>query len=770
MVIRPHYSQEQNELSLSRSPLAQIEEERKNHAAKASFTVNGFIENKGQFVDAQRKPLPKILFKATLDGVDVYITTDGITYVFTKIAMEQARKQLRPGVESAGGERGRVEWRRLDLRLFGATIRRENVLAERPVAQGYFNYYLSHRPQGITNVKAFHQVTIRNVYPGIDWRLSDDGARGLKQEFVVHPGAKPSAIRMRYTGAGKIAALNGGKSLRLKTTLGEIEEGPLLSHQGNPSQPVNSLYKVLGTEARFAVGTYDTGRELVIDPPLHIVWATLYGGIGPDGPTSLVFDASNNLYVVGYTGSTNFPTKSMGSAYFQAMSSSTNYNVDAFILKFDHAGVRQWATRYSSNADDVGTGVVTDAAGNVYVTGWTSVSGSSFPTMAPASSTIPVQTNSGGSVDAFLLKFNPGGVRQWATLYGGSGQDEAKGITADPFGNVYIAGMTSSTNLPVNPPPGGSTTWQANNAGGTDAFVGKYNPSGAREWATYYGGSGSDYATAITRHGFQPPLFGGVYITGNTNSTNLPLTVWPGGYNQLAPGGNDDAFLLAMTPAGVRSWATYYGGKGFESATAITSHSHAFFVTGSSVPVSTTPANSFPTYLSNLSGVYYQPTYINPPPYPATPAFADYDAFILMFDYSNRRNWATLFGGTGNDSGRAITTDKLNNTHVAGATLSADLPILNPAGNVFFDATFNGAQDVFIASFGPAGQQQWTTYAGGDGGDFPTSMVSSSLNCLFLTGEFVSTPSTLPLLNPGGGAYFQNTMSSHEGFLMKLCY
>lgn len=743
-----------------------------NASAAARHHVVGFVENKGQFVDARGKPIPKVLFKASLDGVDVYVTTDGITYVFSKTVKERVRERQRAGVGLDGVERGRVEWRRVDMRLSGASIRREQVSAERPAAQGYFNYYLSHIPQGVTRVSAFQQVTIREVYPGVDWRLSGDGGRGMKSEFVIHPGARADAIRMSFGGAGRVAASRDGSSLRVKTTLGEIEEGPLVSHQGDPNRPVTSRYAVRGNEARFVVGKYDARRDLIIDPPLHLVWATLYGGGGADGPCSLAFDASNNVYVAGYTSSTNFPTQPMGSAYVGTAYSNVS-NTDAFIIKFDQAGARQWATYYGSPGQDLAYGVAADKWGNVYIAGETSGTGSTFPTAAPSNSTVTVQTSNAGSSDAFLVKFDPAGAREWATLYGGSGYDVARGVAADPFGNVYTAGMTISSDLPTNPPPGGSATWQPNNAGAMDAFVTKYNSTGAREWATYYGGSGMDAGWAITWH--NTPIFAGVCVAGSTRSTDLPLKTLSVSYNQPTPGGNEDAFVLAVSANGSRAWATYYGGDGDDTALGIASGwNYALYVTGRTAPVSTTPANSFPTQNPG-GGAFYQPSYSVLPPYSAGTSYASGDAFILMFDHRFSRLWATLFGGTNNESGRAVTVDFDFNTgsfHLTGTTASTDLPVYNPGGNVYFDGTHNGGEDVFLASFNRAGVQQWTTYAGGDAVDFPRSIGANSLGCLFVAGEFNSTPGTLPLLNPGG-VYFQNTSSvgsgADEGFVMKFC-
>jgi hypothetical protein len=175
------------------------------------------------------------------------------------------------------------------------------------------------------------------------------------------------------------------------------------------------------------------------------------------------------------------------------------------------------------------TALALDAAGNIHVTG---SAGADFPTTPGV-----VQPGNQGGTDAFLLKLSADGSRAlYATLLGGSSQEQGRGTAVDTAGQVYPTGDTASSNFPVTSGAAqtrlqsvnfpvtagafqtryeGSPNQEPDPAG--DAFAAKFGPQGALVWSTYLGGKARDAAAATTLD-----AAGNTYIAGRPSRPIFP--------------------------------------------------------------------------------------------------------------------------------------------------------------------------------------------------------------------------------------------------------
>ncbi len=710
---------------------------------------SGWTPNRGQLVDVEGNPVPDILYATTSGRTRVFVTRTGLMHLFTAPAAADPSQGYTPEESLLGGrqienESSLYDWSRLDLTLEGANIRPGRAVhGELLEASGTENHYRAHCPEGIVGIPAYGQIQFTGVYPGIDWvvRYGNDG--GVHQDFIVAPGADPGRIRLRYDGARSIELSGDGQALVVRTALGEVREGTLFCHQGDESRPVAATFALNGNVVTVSVPEYDRSRPLVIDPPL--VWSTYYGGTDYDGPRMILCDnAAATVYVVGYTGSlTDLPVLNPGGgAFYQGTSGGDR---DGFIWKFTQAGARLWATYYGGSSGDGVADAAVDGSGRLYIGGWTNSGNLPLMVLGGAYN----QGTMTGTQEAFVARFGPTGVLQWATFLGGSGNEEVVGVNVDASGRFHACGNTSSPNFPIVT-PGGGAYLQSTLASGTDAFVTRFGTGGSLEWSTFLGGNDEDYATGITTG----PA--GVYVAGNTLSTDFPTANPGGAWFQGTNAGSTDAFITRFSPAAVLQWSSYYGGSGDDYG-----DEPALSPSGTLYMYGYTLSPDLPT-LDPGGGAFYQP------------AIAGWsDLMLVRFDAGLARTWATYIGGSLQDaqagpSGKPIVVDSQGRVTITGVTQSLDYPVLNPGGSYFL-GTFAGLQDAVITRFGTNAALLWSTYWGDASYDFGTGLSVNGDDCLYATGESVEL-GTMPTVNPGWGAWYQAANAgSDDGYIAKFC-
>ncbi|MEG4045183.1 DUF7948 domain-containing protein, partial [Microcoleus sp. Pol17_C1] len=214
--------------------------------------------------------------------------------------------------------------------------------------------------------------------------------------------------------------------------------------------------------------------------------STYLGGNGDDEGVDIAVNGSGNVYIVGTTSSTDFRKSPL---YLSQLQAANAGGKDAFITKIskdyfiDNNGLEpaNWESSYSTylggSGDESGVRITADSAGNAYVAGNTT--STNFPTKNA------IQSVSGGGKDAFVTKINSSGEALVDSTYlGGSGDDNGSGIAVDASGAVYVAGSTTSTNLPTANP-----LQAANGGGASDAFITKIIPGGPQVKIVESGGS-----------------------------------------------------------------------------------------------------------------------------------------------------------------------------------------------------------------------------------------------------------------------------------------
>jgi hypothetical protein len=330
-------------------------------------------------------------------------------------------------------------------------------------------------------VPHYARVTYRGLYDGVDLDWYTNRAGELEFDLTLAPGVDPTGIRLRYTGAGRLA-VDGAGALVLDAGGHRLRQAPPVVYQevDGARSELRGRYVLHGEDrVGFAVAGYDATVPLVIDPVIR--YSTYLGGSGDDNPIWSDIDRDGNFYVTGSTTSTDFPTTA------RAFQGSFGGEEDAFVTKLNRSGSGLvWSTYLGGDAPDAAIGLDVDRHGNVVVTGVTGSTG--FPTTPGAFQ----PTFAGGDTDAFVTKLDASGSRLLFSTFLGGGGFEAGFISfLDRAGNVYVEGETGSADFPTTP-----GSFQPEFGGGdADGFVTKLRPNGRRlVYATFVGGSGFDGA------------------------------------------------------------------------------------------------------------------------------------------------------------------------------------------------------------------------------------------------------------------------------------
>lgn len=620
-----------------------------------------FEENKGQVKDQYSQPRHDVLFYGQSEGMSFHIRNNGISYQLMRVDGLRTKKSSKPHqkmIDINDIEPHQITTYRVDVNWL-------NVNVQEPLVQGaqngYNNYYnVANGVAPALYVKQYTSVCFKNLWKGIDMLFySRDGY--LESDWIVHRGEDYKQIAFEVNGA-ELSIRNG--SLVMKTALGEIVEGALKVEQNG--KIINSRWILNGNHVHLEIESFDPNKPIYIDPPVRL-WGTYYGGELEYTGSNCTVDTNDNVYLIGNTGSI--------SAIATTGTHQTTHqgSIDAYMVKFDKSGVRQWATYYGSYNWDLAVDCAVDGSGNVYLAGQTN----SINKIATDGAH---QTNMNGMLDAFLVKFNSEGVRQWGTYYGGVHEDCGLACSVTHLGDLYLVGRTySGSGIATD------AAHQTTHHGGSDGFLVKFSTDGVRQWGTFYGGSYHDEITSCNLDNM-----GNIYVAGITESFDSIATA--DAHQPIISYGNSlmDAFIVKFNSNGVRQWGTYFGGLDDDySYSCATDKFGNVFISGLTMSIESIATVG--SHQDNYGGGLF-------------------DAFLAKFNSLGQLLWSTYYGGDKFDAGYHCATDQHGNSYLCGETKSNTQ--ITTAGS--FKITKKDDIDAFLVKFDSAGNRIWGTYYGGN--------------------------------------------------------
>lgn len=400
-------------------------------------------------------------------------------------------------------------------------------------------------------------------------------------------------------------------------------------------------------------------------------------------------DSQGNLYIVGQCSEIHFIN--INNPYHN----DPIGNSDGYIMKYNNTGELIWGTYVGGERDDAVSSIAIDANDAIYILGTTN----SELFIASANAYQPTK---GAETDFMLAKFESNGILAWSTYYGGNGFDGTfdnnwgvNGVSAvlthDTTNNIYLAGITGSTNL------GTSGTFQPIK-GTAHGVITKFNDSGTLLWATYYTRNSDDYITSLSASETA------LYVAGTfdecDNAVSFPVLIAPSIYYGTIDGFLPQSdvcatqFLSKFNFSGQRVWSTYYENYGINisSAHSVATYHDKIYLSGSSLDGNMASSGAFQTNVS--SNPYFTP-------------------YLAQFNEDGTRNWATYNGlsGIGNIEDKAsVSVDQEGNAYLyAGTSFTQNVATANA-----YQENINSTFDGFISKFDTNGQKLWGTYYGGE--------------------------------------------------------
>ncbi len=405
---------------------------------------------------------------------------------------------------------------------------------------------------------------------------------------------------------------------------------------------------------------------------------------------------------------------------FGSMTLTNAGGADIFIVKYDGAGNALWAHAIGGSANDASNSIAIDDTGNVFITGYF---------VSPSIIFGSVTLTNADPVDVFIAKYNSAGNAQWAKKAGALGNGTANinssSIATDHSGNIFIAGWFNDQYITF-----GTNTLTNTTTATYDLFIAKYDGAGNTLWAANPSGTGDDFANSIA----VDPITSDVYITGAFSSSILQFDT-----STLTNLGSYDVLIAKYSSSGAPLWAHSGSGNGSEEGYGVTvdANGNAFitgYFAGSTISFSGTSISN--TGLHNI--------------------------FVTKYSSAGGVSWTEDLGGNNYDYAQSITINAEGKLILCGGTASASI---NFGGTIFTNTSGGGVNDLFVAQLEPqSGSVEWAAVTGGTDYDQATKAVGDVFGNTYVTGTFKS--SSVPFTSTN--LLWAGDVSTYDIFIAKL--